>query len=71
MADNSYEWRMREPFDRMIDDIAAATSLAEVEYLRREVRREFTGHPRLPDLERVLDGMRRVLTDRATGEGKR
>lgn len=51
-----------------MDDIAAAASLAQVEHLRNEVRREFGTHPPLADLERVLDGMRTILTTRAQRE---
>ena len=54
-------WDVRTPFDRMMDEIAAATSLREVDHLWLEVRRDFAGDPKLPELEAVLDAKRRLL----------
>ena len=54
-------WDARTPFDRMMDEIAAATSLREVDHLWLEVRRDFAGDPKLPELEAVLDAKRRLL----------
>ena len=54
-------WDLRTPFDRMMDEIAAATSVAEVEHLWLEVRRDFAGDPRLVELEDVLAAKRRLL----------
>ena len=36
-------WVGRTPFDRMMDDIAAASSVREIDHLRAEVRRDFAG----------------------------
>jgi len=54
-------WNARTPFDRMMDEIAAATSVREVDHLWLEVRRDFAGHPRLAELEEVLAAKRRFL----------
>jgi hypothetical protein len=56
-------WDARTPFDRMMDEIAAATSVAEVDHLCREVRRDLAGDPRLAELEQVLAAKRRLLVD--------
>jgi hypothetical protein len=45
----------------MMDEIAAATSVREVDHLWLEVRRDFAGHPRLAELEEVLAAKRRFL----------
>ena len=47
-------WDARTPFDRMMDEIVAATSVREDDHLWLEVRRDFAGDPRLPELETVL-----------------
>ena len=65
-------WVGRTPFDRMMDEIAAASSVLEIDHLRAEVRRDFAGDTRLPELEAVLDAKRRLLAadeghDRDTG----
>ena len=54
-------WEARTPFDRMMDEIVAATSVREVDHLWLEVRRDFAGDPKLPELEAVLDAKRRLL----------
>ena len=54
-------WDVRTPFDRMMDEIAAATSVSEVDHLWLEVRRDFAGDPRLTELEDVLAAKRRRL----------
>jgi len=61
-------WDARTPFDRMMDEIVAATSVREVDHLWLEVRRDFAGDPRLPELEAVLDAKRRLLAA-ASGDG--
>ena len=54
-------WDVRTPFDRMMDEIAAATSVSEVDHLWLEVRRDFARDPRLAELEDVLAAKRRLL----------
>ena len=54
-------WDVRTPFDRMMDEIAAATSVSEVDHLWLEVRRDFAGDPRRAELEDVLAAKRRAL----------
>ena len=54
-------WNARTPFDRVMDEIAAASSVREVDHLWLEVRRDFAGDPRLAQLEEVLAGKRRLL----------
>ena len=49
-------------FERMMDAIVAAESIAELEYLRGEVSRDFAVHASERDeLKRTLDGMRQLL----------
>jgi hypothetical protein len=49
-------------FERMMDEIAAAESIAELDYLRGEVYRVFAVHsPQRRELETTLDAMGRVL----------
>ena len=64
---DSLSWRLRTPFDCMMDEIAAATSVAEIDHLRERARRDFATDPRLPDLEGAVEGIRRVLV---TGVGR-
>ena len=54
-------WDARTPFDRVMDEIAAASSVREVDHLWLEVRRDFVGDPNLRELEAVLDAKRRLL----------
>jgi hypothetical protein len=54
-------WDARTPFDRMMDEIAAASSVREIDQLWLEVRRDFAGDPKLPELEFVLAAKRRLL----------
>jgi hypothetical protein len=54
-------WDARTPFDRVMDEIAAASSVREVDHLWLEVRRDFAGDPRLAQLEEVLAAKRRLL----------
>ena len=54
-------WDARTPFDRVMDEIAAASSVREVDHLWLEVRRDFAGDAKLPDLEAVLAAKRRLL----------
>jgi hypothetical protein len=52
----------RSSFERMVDAIAAAESIAELEYLRGEVNRDFGVHASERDeLKRTLDVTRRLL----------
>jgi hypothetical protein len=44
-----------------MDDIAAAQSRREIEHLRRDVRGQLGSHPRLGELERMLDAQQRLL----------
>jgi hypothetical protein len=54
-------------FERMMDAIAAAESIAELEYLRGAVSRDFAVHASERDeLKRTLDAMRQLL---ARGRG--
>lgn len=64
-------WEARTPFDRMMDEIAGASSLREVDHLRLEVRRDFAAHPRLGELEAVLAGKRWLLVRGSDGAGPR
>ena len=59
-------WVARTPFDRCMDDIAAAQSTSEIDYLRRGVWRHLASHPRIGELERILDVKQRLLTGRDT-----
>jgi len=61
---SSLDWHLRPAFDRMFDDIVAAASVRELDHLREQARHEFAADPRLPEMERVLDGMRRLLAAR-------
>ena len=54
-------WDARTPFDRVMDEIVAASSVREVDHLWLEVRRDFAGDPRLAQLEEVLAAKRRLL----------
>ena len=54
-------WNARTPFDRVMDEIATASSVREVDHLWLEVRRDFAGDPRLAQLEEVLAAKRRLL----------
>jgi hypothetical protein len=54
-------WDARTAFDRVMDEIAAASSVREVQHLWLEVRRDFAGDPRLAQLEKVLAAKRRLL----------
>jgi hypothetical protein len=53
--------RTVEPHERMMDEIAGATSAAEVDHLSREVAALFARHPRRKDLECALDGKRELF----------
>jgi hypothetical protein len=44
-----------------MDEIAAATSMREIDHLWLEVRRDFAGDPKLPELEVILAAKRRLL----------
>jgi hypothetical protein len=61
--DFQHTWIARTTFDRCMDDIAAAQSTREIDYLRREVRRQFASHARVGELERILDMKQRLLAD--------
>jgi len=54
-------WNARTPFDRVMDEIATASSVREVDHLWLEVRRDFAGDPRLAQLEEVLAAKRRLV----------
>ena len=58
-------WDERSPFERMMDEIAAATSVREVDHLGKEARAAFADHPRFADLETLLDVKRQLLTAEA------
>lgn len=60
-------WEARTPFDCVMDEIAGASSLREIDHLRIEVRRDFAGDPRLGELEAVLAAKWRLLV-RASDE---
>ncbi|HEV7990479.1 MAG TPA: hypothetical protein VGP25_01590 [Gemmatimonadaceae bacterium] len=62
MYDLELVWIARTAFERNMDDIAGALSAAEVEYLRAEVQRDFASHPRLTELEHMLDAQQHRLT---------
>ena len=54
----------------MLDEIAAATLVAEVDHLWLEIRRDFAGDPRLAELEDLLAAKRRLLAgDHREGTG--
>lgn len=61
MADN---WNERTPFDRMLDEIASAQSVREVDHLLEMAKRELAGHPRFDQLERAGAAIRRMLSVR-------
>jgi hypothetical protein len=60
-------WDTRTAFDRMMDEIAGASSVREVDYLWLEVRRDFAGDPKLNELESVLAAKRRLLAAEDAG----
>jgi hypothetical protein len=60
-------WDVRTPFDRVMDEIAAASSVREVDHLWLEVRRDFAGDPKLTHLEAVLAAKRRLAADKNAG----
>lgn len=61
----------RTPFERMMDDIAAAESIQELDHLAAAVVAVFGDHPELAKLEDMLTGMRRLLEaeDKARRKG--
>jgi hypothetical protein len=59
-------WIARTPFERCMDDIAAAQSTSDIDDLRREVWRHLASHPRVRELERMLDVKQRLRTERDT-----
>jgi hypothetical protein len=54
-----------DPAERMMDEIAAAESVAEVEWLRKRARRDFAGHARMGDIEIAADGRLLALARRS------
>jgi hypothetical protein len=52
----------------MMDEIAAASSVREVDHLWVEVRRDFAGDPQLAELETVLAARRRILAAEENAE---
>jgi hypothetical protein len=50
-----------DDFDPMMDAIASAESVAELVWYRTHVARVFVRHPRRPELERMIDGITRVI----------
>ncbi len=52
----------RDDFERMMDEIAAASSEAELAWCRAEVARRFASHPRRRELDHVIDNMVRIIT---------
>ena len=51
----------RSAFDRMMDEIAAAASIRELDHLAAEVVTGFGAHPELAKLEEMLSAVRRLL----------
>jgi hypothetical protein len=51
----------RSPFDRMMDEIAAAESIRELDHLAAEAVTGFGDHPELAKLQAMLGAMRRLL----------
>lgn len=60
---------LRHPFERMMDDIAGAMSVAEVDHLRAEVRALFET-PERDQLEKVLDGKKHTMLRAGSGDGQ-
>lgn len=60
---------LRDAYERMMDEIAAADSVAEVEWLRKQIRWDFSGHPRLADLEAALEARMLALRRGAERQG--
>jgi hypothetical protein len=61
MPGEPVDWIHGSPFERLMDDRAAAGSIREVEHLALDGRRDFAGDPRRRSLEIVIDGMRQLL----------
>ena len=61
MDDPRRTWDRRTPFERMMDDIAAATSLAELDHLAAEALEAFGADPAFATLQGTLGGKRRAL----------
>ena len=53
----------RLPFERWLDEIAAAESVREVDHLCELARRELSGDPLLAEVEQMCDAKRRILGD--------
>ena len=51
----------------MMDEIAAATSVAEVDHLGTEAQPQFSEHPGFREMEQLLDAKRRALAARRDG----
>jgi hypothetical protein len=51
-----------DDFERMTDEIVAASSEAELAWWRVEVARSFASHPRRRELDHLIDNMVRVIT---------
>ena len=64
-------WDQRPPFERMMDEVAAATSVAEIEHLREEAHASFSDHSKFASLRVLLDAKRYLLLDVASEETKR
>lgn len=61
MSEGRVGWYGRTPFERMMDEIATAASVAEADHLRSEIAAAFADHPRRDELELMLDAKRRAL----------
>ena len=51
----------RSPSERMMDEIAAAASIRELDHLAADVVSDFGGHPDLAKLEEMLGAVRRLV----------
>ena len=52
----------RSPFELMMDEIAAAASVREIDHLGAEARPQFAEHPAFREMEQLLDAKRRALS---------
>jgi len=57
----------RSPFELMMDEIAAAASLSEIDHLGAEARPMFSEHAGFREMEQLLDAKRRALAARRDG----
>ena len=57
----------RSPFELMMDEIAAAASVSEIDHLGAKARPMFSEHPGFREMEQLLDAKRRALAVRRDG----